>query len=203
MAADTREQLLDTAEALFAERGFYGVSIAAIADELGLTKQALLHHFGSKEKLYGAVLQRVSEDFERKLSMVSEAESDPLKQLRAYLYALATDVRDEQIRPQLLMRELLDNKRRAEEAGTWYLKPYLERLTDMVRCLPGRDTTSEGAAFALVYQLLGAVTYFAVSQPTLTGIFGSARMTEIRDAFPGQLSNLIDAVLAEPTHSAD
>ena len=55
MAQDTRERLLDQAEPLFAERGFYGVSIAAIASELGLTKQALLHHFGSKEKLYGEV----------------------------------------------------------------------------------------------------------------------------------------------------
>ena len=59
MASDTRELFLDTAETLFAERGFYGVSIAAIAGELGLTKQALLHHFSSKEKLYGAVLERI------------------------------------------------------------------------------------------------------------------------------------------------
>ncbi|MEL6753814.1 MAG: helix-turn-helix domain-containing protein, partial [Pseudomonadota bacterium] len=74
MASDTREQFLDTAEALFAERGFYGVSIAAIADELDLTKQALLHHFGTKEKLYGAVLQRISDEFERQLAGITETE---------------------------------------------------------------------------------------------------------------------------------
>ena len=60
MAQDTRERLLDQAESLFAERGFYGVSIAAIANELGLTKQALLHHFGSKGKRDGEGLKRVT-----------------------------------------------------------------------------------------------------------------------------------------------
>ena len=40
MHADTRQRLPDIAEQLFAERGFYGVSIAAIASEVGFTKQA-------------------------------------------------------------------------------------------------------------------------------------------------------------------
>ena len=56
----TRDQLLAIAATQFAQKGFYGASIASIADELCLTKQALLHHFGSKEKLYGEVLQSIS-----------------------------------------------------------------------------------------------------------------------------------------------
>ena len=46
MQEDTREQLLESASQLFAAKGFYGASLANIADELGLTTQALLHHFG-------------------------------------------------------------------------------------------------------------------------------------------------------------
>ena len=63
MTISTRDQLLATARTLFAERGFYGVSIASIANEHGLTKQALLHHFSSKEKLYGEVLKEIADDF--------------------------------------------------------------------------------------------------------------------------------------------
>lgn len=55
-----RERFIEAATDVFAERGFYGTSIAAIADALPLTKQALLHHFGSKEKLYAEVLKRKS-----------------------------------------------------------------------------------------------------------------------------------------------
>ena len=68
MTQTTRQEFLDTAERLFAARGFYGTSLAAISDDLGLTKQALLHHFGSKEKLYGEVLARISTRFDALLA---------------------------------------------------------------------------------------------------------------------------------------
>ena len=193
MASDTREQFLDTAEALFAERGFYGVSIAAIADELDLTKQALLHHFGTKEKLYGAVLQRISDEFERQLARITETERNATGQLKAYLMALTEEARHRPARTQLLMRELLDNKRRAEAASTWYLKTYLETLIEMVRAVQGWQGATDAEAFALVYQLLGAINYYAVSQPTLEGIFGAAKLAEIDEAFPARLAALMDA----------
>ena len=58
---DTRDRFIEVALQLFSEKGFYGASMDGIAREVGLTKQALIHHFGSKEKLYGAVLGRISE----------------------------------------------------------------------------------------------------------------------------------------------
>lgn len=91
------------------------------------------------------------------------------------------------------MRELLDNKRRAEAASTWYLKTYLETLIEMVRAVPGWQGATDAEAFALVYQLLGAINYFAVSQPTLEGIFGAAKLAEIDAAFPARLAALMDA----------
>lgn len=193
MARDTREQFLDTAEALFADRGFYGVSIAAVADELGLTKQALLHHFGTKEKLYGAVLQRISDDFERQLAEVVATEPDPALYLKTYLMALARETVTNPVRMQLLMRELLDNKLRAEASTTWYLKSYLDTLTTMVREMPGWAKATQPEAFSFLYQLLGAINYFAISQPTLKAIFGAAKASELEAEFPQSLTRLIEA----------
>jgi len=193
MANDTREQFLNTAEALFADRGFYGVSIAAVADELGLTKQALLHHFGTKEKLYGAVLQRISDDFERQLAEVAATEPDPALRLKTYLMALAGETVTNPVRTQLLMRELLDNKLRAEAATTWYLKSYLETLTTMVSQMPGWANATQPEAFSFLYQLLGAINYYAISQPTLKAIFGAAEAFEFEAEFPQSLSDLIEA----------
>ena len=42
MTSSTRDQFLQAAIKQFADRGFYGTSIASIAADLGLTKQALL-----------------------------------------------------------------------------------------------------------------------------------------------------------------
>ncbi|NQY15771.1 MAG: TetR/AcrR family transcriptional regulator [Henriciella sp.] len=192
MASDTRELLLDRAEALFAERGFYGASIAAIANELGLTKQALLHHYGSKERLYGEVLKRISERFETS----STTDEDPVSALKSFLLRLQTPTAGGLNSTRVLMRELLDNKSRADTAGTWYLKPFLEHLTKMVQAIPNWQDASDVEAFALVYQLLGAINYFGISRPTLTGIFGAETYADIDQAFPIQLERLIDAAIS-------
>jgi AcrR family transcriptional regulator len=47
-AERTRQQILETAQRLFAERGYDATSLQMIADELGLTKAALYYHFPAK-----------------------------------------------------------------------------------------------------------------------------------------------------------
>ncbi len=195
MAGQTREQFLDAAESLFAEKGFYGVSIANIADELGLTKQALLHHFSSKEKLYGEVLKRISDRFDQLIGEVRTSTADPSQQFKRFIISLCTNPPGDRVGTRLVMRELLDNKRRADSAGTWYLKPFLEALIDMVRAVPGWQQATSAEAFAVAYQLLGAINYFGISEPTLRGIFGAREFEQISKTFPGQFEALVDAAL--------
>jgi AcrR family transcriptional regulator len=56
---DTRTQILDAAERLFAEHGFRGTSIRAITDLAGANLAAVGYHFGSKAELLAAVIRRV------------------------------------------------------------------------------------------------------------------------------------------------
>ena len=58
-APDTRTQILDAAEHLFAERGFRGTSVRAITDLAGANLAAVGYHFGSKAELLAAVIRRV------------------------------------------------------------------------------------------------------------------------------------------------
>ncbi|GAA0977485.1 TetR/AcrR family transcriptional regulator [Nocardiopsis tropica] len=58
---DTRTQLLDAAEHLFAERGYRGTSVRAITDLAGANLAAVGYHFGSKAELMSAVARRVVE----------------------------------------------------------------------------------------------------------------------------------------------
>lgn len=55
---ETRARLLDTAEEMFAEFGFNGVSMRAITGKAGVNLAAAHYHFGSKEGLYRAVFAR-------------------------------------------------------------------------------------------------------------------------------------------------
>jgi AcrR family transcriptional regulator len=54
----TRERILAAAERLFAEDGYGGVSMPAIAKASGITAGAIYKHFESKEALFFEVVQR-------------------------------------------------------------------------------------------------------------------------------------------------
>ena len=61
---DTRERVLQAAQALFAERGYRGTSLRDIAKRIGVKAPSLLHHFPSKQQLYLAVLDQMFESLE-------------------------------------------------------------------------------------------------------------------------------------------
>jgi AcrR family transcriptional regulator len=58
MSHDTRDQILDTAEKLFAERGIDAVSLRTLTAEAGVNLASVHYHFGSKEALVTAVFDR-------------------------------------------------------------------------------------------------------------------------------------------------
>ena len=57
-AAERREQLLEIARELFAERGFEGTSVEEIASRAGVSKPVVYEHFGGKEGAYAVVVDR-------------------------------------------------------------------------------------------------------------------------------------------------
>jgi AcrR family transcriptional regulator len=58
MEDDTRQRLLDAAEALFAEHGFAETSLRAITTQARANLAAVHYHFGSKDELLRAVFAR-------------------------------------------------------------------------------------------------------------------------------------------------
>ena len=50
-------QIIETAEALFADRGYDGISVRDIADEAGVNVAMISYYFGSKEKLMEAIFE--------------------------------------------------------------------------------------------------------------------------------------------------
>lgn len=55
---ERRQQLLDVAMALFAEKGFDGASIEEIAHRANVSKPVVYEHFGGKEGIYAVVVDR-------------------------------------------------------------------------------------------------------------------------------------------------
>ncbi|GLZ39816.1 TetR/AcrR family transcriptional regulator [Actinokineospora sp. NBRC 105648] len=55
---ERRQQLLDVARSLFAEKGFDGASIEEIAHRANVSKPVVYEHFGGKEGIYAVVVDR-------------------------------------------------------------------------------------------------------------------------------------------------
>ena len=59
MEGETRERILQTALALFAEKGYAGTSMSDIAGVLGLSKAALYRHYESKQAILDSIVARM------------------------------------------------------------------------------------------------------------------------------------------------
>ncbi len=76
-----RRQLLDTALAVFAERGFHPTSMNEIAEAAGVTKPVLYQHFRSKRDLYREVLADVGAHLLDEITKATAAAAGPREQV--------------------------------------------------------------------------------------------------------------------------
>ena len=73
---DTRERILDTAERLFMELGYEATSTREVTTKARVNLAAINYHFGSKEALMQAVLQRRLEGINHeRMRLLDEAEA--------------------------------------------------------------------------------------------------------------------------------
>lgn len=195
MPNNNRDNLLEQAEILFADKGFYGTSINEVAAQVGLTKQGLLHYFPTKQKLYGAVLESATRFLMANTLRDDVADQEPLQQLLAIVAVMVSDDARMVRVSRLLVRELLDNPVRAGAAHKWYLAPFLERVESIVLEGQRQGVFKPVHAMAFVYNLLGSQQYFIVSQPTLEQLHGAEKYREHVANHARELRRIIESTL--------
>ncbi|MFF4986320.1 TetR/AcrR family transcriptional regulator [Streptosporangium saharense] len=85
----TRATILRAATAVLYERGLDGVGVAELCTRVGVSKETLYRHFGTKDKLVEAMLVERSDHVTRWLAdVVADAGDDPHDQLTALFGAL-------------------------------------------------------------------------------------------------------------------
>ncbi len=95
VAQDTRDKILDCAEACFIGQGFAGTSMRQIAAAAQTTNSLIVHHFGSKKALWEAVKERRMQDFvTQQQSLLKTQQLDLslfLRAIREYFVLLRDD----------------------------------------------------------------------------------------------------------------
>lgn len=162
----TRQLLLEEATRQFADTGFNGTSLASIAAGCGLGNAGVLHHFPSKERLYKAVLERISgwliEDVERSLAGLDSATA----RLRALVRRTIAGIIANPGVERLILRELLDNVGRLEHARALPLAPFVTGFRDLIEAAQEEGAAPPGPPMVLLTQFLGTLSYALVVRPT-------------------------------------
>jgi len=79
----TRDQLIEVATRLFAERGYEDTSIEAVLSAAGVSRGALYHHFAGKDALFEAVVESVEERITADMTAAITSVRDPVEVLHA------------------------------------------------------------------------------------------------------------------------
>jgi AcrR family transcriptional regulator len=82
-----RDELLDLAATMFADRGLRATTVRDIADSAGILSGSLYHHFKSKEQMVEEVLRDFLDWLFGRYQEIVEAETDPLERVKGLFMA--------------------------------------------------------------------------------------------------------------------
>ena len=161
--ARTRERLLDTAECLFAERGFVATSVRDITAAASSNIAAVNYHFGGKHNLYREVFRRrLAALRDQRIASIHDAR-DKAETLESVLASFA----DVFLKPlvaragsrsvlDLIQREMLDPQLPARFYRSEFAEPVSGALASaMTGAVPGLDARSARVcAISVIGQLV-------------------------------------------------
>lgn len=85
--ATRREELLELAASMFAERGLRATTVRDIADAAGILSGSLYHHFSSKEQMVDEVLRGFLDWLFDRYQQIIDTERNPLERFKGLFMA--------------------------------------------------------------------------------------------------------------------
>lgn len=193
---DTDLRCLAAAEELFAIRGFDGTSLREVSAAVGITSAALIHHFGTKERLYGLVLGRLAKSLDSYVVDSSEPVSTGAV-VRMFERFLDWSF-EQQHFAQLLLRELMENRTRVSRARRMHLLALIASYVEQIQKGQKSGAFRQFDAELFVYYTLGAITHFSAAAPTIDRML-KVDAGDAISRFRLTLRDNVGAMLANPS----
>jgi AcrR family transcriptional regulator len=194
-AEETRQRIREAAARLFEARGYDGASIAAIAEEAGVSAESVYAHFGNKRALLGELVQRAvrGDDAapvpEQRGPRAIAAESDQREQLR--MFAADIVLRLERAAP--LMSVVSGASRSDPELAELFTRLHADRLSNLGRLVAALEANEP----LLLDTDAATETVWAVTSPELHQLLTRQRGWT-RNRYCDWLSATLAALLLPP-----
>src|ERR687884_1800581 len=155
-------RILDAARAEFAQRGFPAARLQDIAERAGLTHPTLLYHFGTKERLYAAVIEQAMEDWAGMTSLAVAQAPPGFDRVAALVDAGLEFFASHHDFVVIWRREAIEGGGRLEQAMADHLRPFFDRAVRFLRAEVAAGRLREHDPIELMQLCYGAVmTYFS------------------------------------------
>lgn len=185
-SGDAKSVYIAVATRRFAMDGFHGTSLSNLAKDAGVSKQALLHFFKTKEALYAATLTVLADRMMQDL--ITCRRVDPVKWLTDYFTTLCQNAYADPTDMRLVFHALLDSDQNARK---WPLKPYLDELMRITSETSGGRTKEVSAQLAWVSQMIGMIQYHIISVPTVSGMYGADTATVLQSEMVKRIEHAV------------
>ncbi|MGB8332164.1 MAG: TetR/AcrR family transcriptional regulator [Polyangiales bacterium] len=189
----TRSTILDAAEDEFANRGFDGTRMVAIAERAGVTHGLLHYYFESKERLYEQVVSRLFRRHQELFERLG-VDGNPLTTRQLVLESFDLFWKHPN-QVQIMLWEMASGDDRVERSmQTFYdaMAGALASLAANARATPepGRDPRDVYAS------ILGALVVYFFRDPAIKQLFGENRFSEAdRERRRAHIGVLLDLLL--------
>jgi AcrR family transcriptional regulator len=131
-AIETREAILNAAIAEFADKGFDGASIRAIADRLGLQHPLITYHYRTKDILWRAAAEHAFAQIRQEWDISAPEDLSPLARLRREYTSLFRYTVAFPEFHRFMRQETLTNNPRLKWVAENVLAPLLARLLPQI-----------------------------------------------------------------------
>jgi AcrR family transcriptional regulator len=160
--------VLRAAERLFARRGYEGVGLREIAQEVGIRAPSLFKHFASKQALYNVVLRDLFGVLAATMADATRGPGDFAERLDNAVSAYIDFVVSRPHFPAILFRELLDHPQAVEQLTSRSGLKIYRQLEDFLRAGRRAGVFRPVSARHLIMGFTGMVTFFYASQSEIS-----------------------------------
>lgn len=181
-----REQVLDAATKVFAERGFHKATIKHIAREAEVADGTIYNYFTNKTDLLLGLLNRINETDQRRETLAELGEGDFEAFFKAYLHHRMGVLKDNLELLQAILPEVMVNKSLRKRYFDTIIAPTYELAEDHFRTLQ-----ANGVIKPLDPQMLTRVLPSTLLGLAILSILGDEAVGKEWDRFPSIISDLI------------
>ena len=153
-------KIIMAAEIEFAQNGYKGTSLNAIADRAALPKSNILYYFKSKFGLYGALLADILEMWNQAFSDAS-IDSDPAETLYRYIEAKVAYSYSHPLASRIFAMEIIQGAPHLEEFLAKDLKKWLDDRANVIQSWIDAGKMKQVNPHHLIFLIWGSTQHYA------------------------------------------